>query len=116
MRWMTALLVVLTGWTALAQTGGQVAGGEDIGDRFLSFIQSAAELLGQGLVNLVNLILPSGHEISAGLAIPLGYLGLLTVVLFLFGVLEAARKVIWLVVGVGWVLMVVRIILEALGV
>jgi len=116
MRWMTALLVVLTGAVALAQTGAQVVGGEEIGNKILSFIQSAAELLGQGLVNLINLILPSGYEISAGLATPLGYLGLLTVVLFLFGVLEAARKVIWLVVGVGWVLMVVRIILEALGV
>jgi len=116
MRWAMALLVVLTSWAGLAQTGDQVAGGEEIGDKILSFIQSAAELLGQGLVNLINRILPSGHEVSQDLATPLGYLGLLTVVLFLFGVLEAARKVIWIVVGVGWVLMVVRIILEALGV
>ena len=116
MRWAMALLVVFTSWAGLAQAGDQVGGGEEIGDKILSFIQSAAELLGQGLVNLINRILPSGHEVSQDLATPLGYLGLLTVVLFLFGVLEAARKVIWIVVGVGWVLMVVRIILEALGV
>ena len=114
MRWAMALLVVFTSWTALAQAGDQVAGGEEIGNKILSFIQTAAELLGQGLVNLINRILPPGHEISADLEIPLGYLGLLTVVLLLFGMLEAARKVIWIVVGVGWALMVVRIILEAL--
>ena len=114
MRWAMALLVVFTSWAGLAQAGDQVAGGEEIGDKILSFIQTAAELLGQGLVNLINRILPPGHEISADLEIPLGYLGLLTVVLLLFGMLEAARKVIWIVVGVGWALMVVRIILEAL--
>jgi len=118
MRWaMVLLLVCLAGGTALAQTAPPEGENlENLGDKILSFIQSAAELLGQGLVNLVNRILPSGHEVSQDLATPLGYLGLLTVVLFLFGVLEAARKVIWLVVGVGWVLMVVRIVLDALGV
>jgi len=118
MRWaMVLLLICLAGGTTLAQTvppeGENL---ENLGDKILSFIQSAADLMGQGLVSLINLILPTGHEVSQNLAIPLGYLGLLTLVLFLFGVLEAARKVIWLVVGVGWVLMVVRIVLDALGV
>ncbi|HAF71438.1 MAG: hypothetical protein XD60_1792 [Acetothermia bacterium 64_32] len=114
MRWMMAPFVVFLGGTALAQTGDQAAG-EDLGNKLLSFIQSAAELLGRGLINLVNLILPAGREVSTDLTIPLGYLGLLTLVLFLFGVIEAARKVIWIIVGVGWVLMLVRIVLDALA-
>jgi len=80
----------------------------------LSFIQTAAELLGRALVWLINLLLPASHEVSSDLVVPLGYLGLLTVVLFLFGMLQAACKVIWFLVGLGWVLMVVRIVLEAL--
>lgn len=89
-------------------------GGEELGEQALAFIQSAAELLGRGLLSLINLVLPQAHEVSQELVMPLGYLGLLTLILFLFGLLEAARKVIWLVVGVGWVLMVVRIVLDAL--
>ena len=112
MRALTALVLIALSWPALAQVANQ---GENIGDQILSFIQSAADLFGQGLVRLVNLILPAGHEVSSDLATPLGYLGLLTLILFLFGILEAARKVIWIVVGVGWVLMLVRIVLEALG-
>ena len=115
MRLVLALAVLALSFPALAQAP-PAAPGEDLGDRILSFIQSAADLLGQGLVRLINLILPEGNEVSDSLATPLGYLGLLTLILFLFGVLEAARKVIWIVVAVGWVLILVRIILEALGV
>ena len=111
---LTLLMAIAVGGLAVGQAQGTTPV-EDLGDQILSFIQSAADLLGQGLVRLVNLILPAGHEVSDSLATPLGYLGLLTLILFLFGVLEAARKVIWIVVGVGWVLMLVRIVLEALG-
>lgn len=115
MKSIVALFVIsAVGLVALGQ--GAASPSEDIGDQILSFIQSAADLLGQGLVRLINLILPAGHEVSGSLATPLGYLGLLTIILFLFGILEAARKVIWIIVGVGWVLMLVRIVLEALGV
>ncbi|MBC7170358.1 hypothetical protein H5T54_05470 [Candidatus Bipolaricaulota bacterium] len=88
----------------------------DVADRLLSFIQSAAELIGEGLVRLVNLILPEGRGISSDLAQPLGYLGLITLILLLFGLISAARKVIWIVVVVGWVLLVVRIVLDVLRV
>ena len=111
---LTLLMAIAVGGLSFGQAQ-ETTPGEDLGDQILSFIQSAADLLGQGLVRLINLILPAGHEVSDSLATPLGYLGLLTLILFLFGVLEAARKVIWIVVGVGWVLMLVRIVLEALG-
>lgn len=81
-----------------------------------TFIQSIAVLLGRGLVRLINFILPSGRALSEDLVVPLGYLGLFTLVLLLFDLIAAARKVIWVVVGIGWILMVVRIVLSALGI
>ncbi|MCR4392308.1 MAG: hypothetical protein NUV94_05970 [Candidatus Acetothermia bacterium] len=111
-RWLVLGMVAVWGWAALAQP----TTAENVGDKLLSFIQSAAELLGGALVRLVNLILPAGREVGADLGVPLGYLGLLTGILLLFGIVEAARKVIWILVGVGWVLMVVRIVLDALRV
>lgn len=89
---------------------------QSVGDQLLTFIQSAAELFGKGIVQLLNLVLPQGREVGPDLVAPLGYLGLITVVLLLFGILEAARQVIWIVVIVGWVLLGVRIVLDALRV
>ncbi len=82
----------------------------------LTFIQSAATLLGQGLVRLLNLILPPSRPLGEEMVVPLGYLGLLTLLLLVFNLIAAARKVIWLIVGIGWLLMILRIVLNALGV
>jgi uncharacterized membrane protein YjdF len=46
---------------------------------------------------------------------PLGYLGLLTLVLLIFNLIAAARKVIWLMVSIGWILVILRIVLLSLG-
>ncbi|HAZ30588.1 TPA: hypothetical protein DCY65_03340 [Candidatus Acetothermia bacterium] len=110
-RWIAVGLVFLVGVEALAQGTSR-----ELGDQLLSFIQSTAELIGEGLVRLVNLVLPEHREIGPDLVQPLGYLGLITVILLLFGILEAARKVIWIVVAVGWVLLLVRIVLDVLRV
>lgn len=112
-RWIVLGLLLTVGVAGLAQ---DQEAAKTVGDQLLTFIQSAADLLGKGLVELVNLVLPEGREVSSDLAQPLGYLGLITVILLLFGIIEAARKVIWIVVIVGWVLLVVRIILDALHV
>lgn len=104
-------LIVTLGGVGLGQPAR-----EGVGDKLLSFIQSAAELIGKGLVRLVNLILPQGREVGTDLVLPLGYLGLITALLLLFGILEAARKVVWIVVAVGWVLLLVRIVLDVLRV
>jgi len=111
-RWLAIGLILVLGVGAL----GQQTTTKEVGDQLLSFIQSTAELIGEGLVRLVNLVLPEHREIGPDLVQPLGYLGLITVLLLLFGILEAARKVIWIVVAVGWVLLVVRIVLDALRV
>ena len=80
-------------------------------DKLLTFIDSAAEIIGKGLVNLVELI--AGVDVSE-LQKPLGYLGILTASLIFFGALKAAQKIIWFVLLLGWGLIIVRIVLEAL--
>lgn len=94
---------------------GQASGGFSWGS-LLSFLQSAAILLGQGLVRLVNYFLPANRALGEDFVGPLGYLGFLTLVLVIFNLIAAARKVIWLVVVIGWALMVLRIVLFALGI
>lgn len=81
-----------------------------------TFVQSAAVLLGQGMVRLINAVLPPSRPLGEDMAAPLGYLGLLTLVLLIFHLITAARKVIWIIVGVGWILVVLRIVLLALGI
>jgi len=111
-RWILIGLLLVLGVNAL----GQEATSTQVGDQLLSFIQSAAELLGKGLVHLINLILPESRGVGNELVQPIGYLALITIILLVFGIIAAARKVIWLVVIVGWVLLIVRIILDALRV
>ncbi|MEN3009992.1 MAG: hypothetical protein ABDI20_03265 [Candidatus Bipolaricaulaceae bacterium] len=79
--------------------------------RLLTFLQELAGLLGRGLAHLLRLVLP--REVAPELVLPLGYLALLTLVLFVFQILAAARKVIWLGVGIGWILLLIRILVDA---
>jgi len=80
-------------------------------DKVLTFIHSAAEVVGKGLVRLINMV--SGIDVSE-LEQPLGYLGILTASLIIFGAIKAAQKVVWIIVLLGWGLIVIRIVLEAL--
>jgi len=62
----------------------------------------------------LNLI--TNDRVSGGLEKPIGYLALITVILLLFGILDFARKIIWIGIIVGWVLLIVRIVLDALNI
>jgi len=92
--------------SGVSQTAGSVI------DQVLTFIDSASTYLGQGVIYLLNLI--TGDRVSSTLEKPIGYLAFITVILLLFGLLDFARKIIWIGIIVGWVLLVVRIILDAL--
>ena len=81
-------------------------------DQALTFISTAAHWLGQLLVGLVNTIVP--YLISEELVDPIGYLALLTIVVVLIVVFEALRRLAYWVVGLGWLLIVLRIILDKL--
>lgn len=82
-------------------------------DQGLTYIDSAATYLGQGVLYIINLI--TDDRVSTDLEKPIGYLALITLLLILFGLLEFARRIIWIGIIVGWVLLVVRIILDALN-
>jgi hypothetical protein len=84
------------------------------GELALTYIDSVATYIGQGVVYILNLI--SGDRVSRDLEKPVGYLGLITGILLLFSVLAAARKIIWIAIIVGWALLIVRIVLDALRV
>lgn len=88
---------------------GEVA--DSVLDKLLTFIDSAAEIIGKGLVRLVDMV--AGVNVSE-LEKPLGYLGVLTASLIVFGAIKAAQKIIWLILLLGWGLIIVRIVLEAL--
>jgi len=98
---------------AFSAEGGTVGTVSDgILDRILTFFHTAAGIIGKGLVSLVNLI--AGVDVSE-LEEPLGYLGILTASLILFGAIKAAQKVVWFIISLGWGLIIIRIILEVLG-
>lgn len=82
-------------------------------DQGLTYIDSAATYLGQGALYIINLI--TDDRVSSELEKPIGYLALITLILILFGLLDFARRIIWIGIIVGWVLLVVRIILDALN-
>ncbi|MCK5245412.1 hypothetical protein KAJ02_11140 [Candidatus Bipolaricaulota bacterium] len=82
-------------------------------DQGLTYIDSAAKYLGQGALYIINLI--TNDRVSTDLEKPIGYLALITLILILFGLLDFARRVIWIGIIVGWVLLIVRIILDALN-
>ncbi|MEE8593365.1 MAG: hypothetical protein V3T03_04480 [Candidatus Bipolaricaulota bacterium] len=82
-------------------------------DQGLTYIDSVATYLGQGVLYIINLI--TDDRVSSELEKPIGYLALITVLLILFGLLDFARRIIWIGIIVGWVLLVVRIILDALN-
>ena len=75
-------------------------------DQFLVFIDTTARWAGELVVAIINMILD--YNLSE-LTVPIGYLVLITAFLALA---EVAKKISWLVVIVGWVLIVLRIILE----
>jgi hypothetical protein len=76
-------------------------------DQVLAFIYTSAHWLGGIIVNLLEHIVPL--QSPEKLVDPIGYLALLTVFLI---VAEVAKKITWLIVIVGWVLIIVRILME----
>ncbi|HIC95916.1 TPA: hypothetical protein EYP12_04715 [Candidatus Bipolaricaulota bacterium] len=112
------VLLCLCGPSALAlqgQEGGQAQGQQEmeIIDRVLEFIYSVAHGIGQLVVRAVQLILPQTEGVLDPLIDPIGVLALLT--LFL-GLYELAKRITWIIVIVGWALIIIRIVLVVLEV
>lgn len=103
---------MLPAWiVALAQTPAQPSTGPDVLVQILQFVYTIAHSIGQGVVGLIQRILPQAN-IPGDLVDPIGFLSVLTVFVVLAGV---ARKIAWLIVVVGWLLIVVRVVLAIMG-
>jgi hypothetical protein len=87
---------------------------QEVFEQLLTFLYAAAHWFGQLVVGLIQLIL--GDTIPEttfdGLVDPIGFLILLTIFLALA---EVAKKIAWLVVIVGWALILVRVLVEIFG-
>ncbi|MDR7555432.1 MAG: hypothetical protein QN157_07475 [Armatimonadota bacterium] len=77
----------------------------------LQFIYVLAHALGQVIVRGIQTIVPQ-TPIPSDLVDPIGLLAVLTLFVLLAGV---ARRIAWIIVVVGWVLIGVRIALLLLG-
>jgi len=97
-------------FAALAQgatASAQRLSAQEIVDQILTFIYSLGHLIGQGVVKLVVAVLPS-LQFPSDLVDPIGLLAILTIFL---AVAAVAKKLVWIVVIVGWALILVRLIL-----
>ena len=119
-RWLALVVLVSVvvggaGVGAVAQAESSLSEtAASAGELALTYIDSTATYIGQGIVYVLNLI--TGDRVSRTLEKPIGYLGLITGILLLFGLLDFARKIIWIGIIVGWALLIVRIVLDALNV
>lgn len=77
----------------------------------LTFLYSLAHYVGLLGVYLLGRVLPAA-KVPTDLVDPIGYLALLTAFLIL---VQVARKLAWIVVLVGWALILVRIFLGLFG-
>lgn len=79
----------------------------DLIRRLLEPLSSLAETIGACALAAIGFILPVA--LTPELAAPIGWLALLTGALALG---EAAKRLTWVIVGLGWALIVIRIALE----
>ncbi len=80
-------------------------------NQILQFVYTLAHAIGEGIVNLIQRIVPQA-KIPTDLIDPIGFLAVLTLFVMLAGL---ARRIAWMIVIAGWFLIGVRIILVVLG-
>lgn len=83
---------------------------EDLLTTILAFIYTIGHWIGEKIVGLIQYI--SGIIIPTSIVDAIGMLVILTIFL---GIAEVAKKAIWVVVAVGWVLIAVRIAILMIG-
>lgn len=83
----------------------------DTAGQVLQFVYVLAHGLGQAIVRGIQTVVPQ-TPIPQDLIDPIGFLAVLTLFVLLAGV---ARRVAWVVLVVGWVLIAVRIALVLAG-
>jgi len=83
----------------------------DAFDKVLEFLYTISRWIGELIVRLVHSIVPD-VTIPTSLVDAIGILALLTVFLVIS---DIAKRLAWIVVGVGWILIVVRVVLIVTG-
>jgi hypothetical protein len=83
---------------------------EDILTSILAFIYTIGHWIGEKIVELIQYI--SGVIIPPSIVDAVGMLVILTIFL---GIAEVAKKAIWIVVALGWALIIVRIVILMIG-
>jgi len=84
---------------------------KEILSSILTFLYSIAHYVGMLVVYLLGRVLPTAR-VPVDLIDPIGYLALLTAFLIL---VQVAKKVAWIIVLVGWILILVRICIGLFG-
>lgn len=85
--------------------------GDDLLNRILQFVSTIAHALGQVIVAAIQRLVPQA-QIPNDLIDPVGFLAVLTLFVILAGV---ARRIVWIIVAAGWLLLGVRIALILFG-
>lgn len=85
--------------------------GENLPSKVLQFLSTIAHALGQAMVATIQRVVPQA-QIPSDLVDPIGFLAVLTLFVILAGV---ARRIAWIIVAVGWLLIGVRIALILAG-
>jgi hypothetical protein len=83
---------------------------EDILTNVLAFIYTIGHWIGEKIVGLIQSV--------AGIIIPqsiVDAIGMLVILTIFLGIAEVAKKAIWIVVAIGWVLILVRILILMIG-
>ncbi len=83
---------------------------EDILTTILAFIYTIGHWIGEKIVGLIQSI--SGVMIPKTIIDAIGLLVILTIFL---AIAEVAKKAIWIIVAVGWVLIILRIAILMIG-
>ena len=79
---------------------------EDLLPSILAFIYTIGHWIGEKLVGLIQSV--SGVIIPQNIVDAIGMLVILTIFL---AIAEVAKKAIWIIVAVGWLLIVIRIVM-----
>jgi len=83
---------------------------ENLLENLLTFIYTLGHWLGEKIVELIQYI--SGIKLGQEIVDAIGMLVILTIFL---GIAEVAKKAIWIVVAIGWVLIIIRILMLMIG-
>ncbi|HEX7575024.1 MAG TPA: hypothetical protein VF360_01500 [Candidatus Methanoperedens sp.] len=83
---------------------------DNILENVLTFIYTLGHWLGEKIVELIQYI--SGIKLGQEIVDAIGMLVILTIFL---AIAEVAKKAIWIVVAIGWVLIIVRILMMMIG-